>query len=86
MKSTRRLTSHYASQLDSSGTLNEQEAPQKPHREPLRRIARGVALAIGLSLFIPSAHAPALNLKPKEYAYVLLNSKTQYKSPKSVTQ
>ena len=61
------------------GTLNEQEALEKPHREPLKRIARGVALAIGLSLFIPSAHAPALNVEPKEFAYLLLNNKTQYK-------
>lgn len=66
--------------LDKRGTLTELEALEKPHREPLRRLARGVALAIGLSLFIPSAHAPALNLKPKQFAYYALNyNKTQYK-------
>lgn len=80
MKTTRRLTCGYINVLCGFGTLNELEALEKPHREPLRRLVRGVALAIGLSLFIPSAHAPALNLKPKEFAYYALNyNKTQYK-------
>ena len=66
--------------FDTHGTLKPLEALEKPHRGPLRRLARGVALAIGLSLFIPSAHAPALNITPKQYAYFALNSNTtQYK-------
>ena len=66
--------------LDYHGTLKPLEALEKPHREPLRRLARGVALAIGLLLFIPSAHAPALNITPKRYAYFAVHSNTtQYK-------
>ena len=63
-----------------TGTLKPLEALEKPHRGSLRRLTRGVALAIGLLLFIPSAHAPALNITPKRYAYFALNSNTtQYK-------
>ena len=62
-----------------TGTLKG-ERPSGAHPEPLRRIARGVAIAIGISLFMPTAHAPALNLAPKQFAYYALNyNKTQYK-------
>lgn len=75
---TRRLTSTNTNELDSDGTLYGKKACGA-FRESRSRLARAVALAIGLSLFIPSAHAPALNLKPKQFAYILLNDKTQYK-------
>ena len=80
MKTTRRLTSTFSLRFDMLGTLNKLEALEKPHRGSLRRLTRGVALAIGLLLFIPSAHAPALNITPKRYAYFALHSNTtQYK-------
>lgn len=79
MKTTRRLTSTFSSRFDMLGTLKG-ERPSGAHPEPLRRIARGVAIAIGISLFMPSAHAPALNITPKEYAYhALQQNTTQYK-------
>ena len=43
------LTSTYANGFDTSGTLYG-EKPSGLHREPLRRLVRGVAIAIGLSL------------------------------------
>ena len=61
------------------GTLKGKKS-QRLQPEPLRRIARGVALAIGISLFATPANAPALNLSSKQFAYTLLKeNKTQYR-------
>ena len=45
------------------GTLSEQSL-SKAHREPLRRLVRGVLLAIGIALCFPTE---AGSTKPKEY-------------------
>ena len=39
--------------LDKAGTLSG-ESPSRAHREPLRRIARGVAIVIGIALSMQS--------------------------------
>ena len=55
MKRHAALTSTFTNVLDSSGTLTQQSL-SKAHREPLRGVARGVLVAIGLSLcFMQSA-------------------------------
>ena len=55
MKRNTALTSTYTNELDSNGTLTQQSL-SKAHREPLRGVARGVLVAIGLSLcFMQSA-------------------------------
>jgi hypothetical protein len=55
MKRHAALTSTYTNMLDTSGTLTQQSL-SKAHREPLRGVARGVLVAIGLSLcFMQSA-------------------------------
>lgn len=64
--------------MKTSLVRSSSERFSKAHREPLRRLVRGVAVAIGISLFMPSAHAPALEMTAKEYASVQMN-KTQYK-------
>jgi hypothetical protein len=47
------LTSTFTNILDMSGTL-QARASKKAHPEPLRRIARGVAVAIGIALSMQS--------------------------------
>ena len=55
MKRHTALTSTYTNEFDSNGTLTAQSL-SKAHREPLRGVARGVLVAIGLSLcFMQSA-------------------------------
>ncbi len=49
--------------LDSIGTLSEQSL-SKAHRERLRRVARGVLVAIGIALCFPTE---AGSTKPKQY-------------------
>lgn len=49
-KATRLLTSTFTNVLDSYGTLSGLEPLQGAHPEPLKRRARGVALAIGIAL------------------------------------
>lgn len=66
------LTRAFTSRLDKGVYANQARGLQGPQPEPLKRIARGVALALGLSLFMPPALAPGLDLTPKEYARVLL--------------
>ena len=57
------LTSTYANGFDSDGTLTQQSL-SKAHREPLRGVARGVLVAIGISLLlVPEAGG----VKPKQY-------------------
>ena len=55
MKRNTALTSTYTNRFDNDGTLTQQSL-SKAHREPLRGVARGVLVAIGLSLcFMQSA-------------------------------
>ena len=67
--------------LDSSGTLRKQNA-SGVHPEPLRGVARGVLLAIGIALLlVPSAGGSEQILNtytPKEYAYYSLHNKKEY--------
>ena len=76
------LTSTYSNQLDTDGTLSQQSL-SKAHREPLRGVARGVLVAIGLSLcFMPeagSSNMSDIKMTPKEYAYHSLNNLKEYK-------
>ena len=67
--------------LDMVGTLSTQ-SPSRAHRDPLRRVGRGVLVAIGITLFTPAyADAPdeAKRLTIKEYAAVLVDDKDQMK-------
>ena len=68
--------------LDSTSTLSQQSL-SKAHREPLRGVARGVLVAIGLSLcFMPDAGSSQMmrpELTPREYASILVDDKQQMK-------
>ena len=79
MKRNTALTCTYADSLDIDGTLTAQ-SPSRAHRDPLRRVGRGVLVAIGITLFTP-AYADAPNgfkrLTIKEYAAVLVDDKYQ---------
>jgi len=75
MKATRSLTSTYINEPMSSGTLTQQSL-SKAHREPLRGVARGVLVAIGIALcFMPEAGGskPMQYVTYKEYALHLLH-------------
>ena len=74
MKRHAALTSTYANELDIDGTLTAQSL-SKAHRDPLRRVGRGVLVAIGISLcFMPIAGGsiPKQYISYKEYAYYAL--------------
>ncbi len=74
MKRHTALTSTYANELDSDGTLTAQ-SPSGAHRDPLRRVGRGVLVAIGISLcLMPEAGGsiPKEYISYKEYAYYAL--------------
>ena len=61
--------------LDTHGTLTQQSL-SKAHREPLRGVARGVLVAIGISLLlVPDAGGskPMQYVSYKEYALYLLD-------------
>ena len=61
--------------LDMNGTLTAQSLP-KAHREPLRGVARGVLVAIGIALCImPDAGGskPVQYISYKEYALLSLD-------------
>ena len=79
MKPTRGLTCGFNDVLPPSGTLATQ-SPSRAHRDPLRRVGRGVLVAIGITLFTPAyADAPyvAKQLTIKEYAAILVDDKKQ---------
>ena len=79
MKRNTALTCGFTDSLDTSGTLTAQ-SPSRAHRDPLRRVGRGVLVAIGISLFSPAyADAPdeVKRLTIKEYAAVLVDDKYQ---------
>jgi hypothetical protein len=75
MKRHAALTSTYTNMLDTSGTLTQQSL-SKAHREPLRGVARGVLVAIGLSLcFMQSAGSTSYKdyVDYKTYSLYLLD-------------
>ena len=82
MKRNTDLTSTYVNVFDNDGTLTAQSL-SKAHREPLRGVARGVLVAIGISLLLPyeagSSNMSDIKLTPKHYAYHSLNDIKQYK-------
>jgi hypothetical protein len=82
MKRNTALTSTYTNGFDSDGTLTAQ-SPSGAHRDPLRRVGRGVLVAIGISLFTPAYADAPVQAKPsmtiREYAAVLVDDKTQMK-------
>ena len=79
MKRNTALTRAFTDLLDTRGTLATQ-SPSGAHRDPLRRVGRGVLVAIGITLFTPAyAGSPDVvkQLTIKEYAAVLVDDKTQ---------
>ena len=68
--------------LDSRGTLTAQSL-SKAHRKPLRGVACGVLVAIGISLFsMPEAGSMNANKRYvtyKQYASIILDNPQQYK-------
>ena len=74
MKRHTALTSTYVNVFDIDGTLTAQ-SPSGAHRDPLRRVGRGVLVAIGIALCImPDAGGakPIQYVSYKEYAYYAL--------------
>ncbi len=82
MKRNTALTRTYTNGFDSDGTLTAQSL-SKAHRDPLRRVGRGVLVAIGIILFTPAyADAPdeaKQYVSVKEYAAHKLQNTQQYK-------
>lgn len=80
MKTTRHLTCGFNNVLPLSGTLSTQ-SPSRAHRDPLRRVGRGVLVAIGITLFSPAYAGAPDEAKPlmtiKDYAAVLVDDKYQ---------
>lgn len=74
------LTCGFTDVLDSNGTLTAQ-SPSRAHRDPLRRVGRGVLVAIGISLFSPAYAVAPVDEKQyvsiKEYAAILVDDKDQ---------
>jgi len=71
MKRNTALSRTYVNEFDSNGTLTAQSL-SKAHREPLRGVARGVLVAIGIALCImPDAGGskPVQYVTYKEFAY-----------------
>ena len=75
MKATRTLSRAFTNRFDINGTLTAQSL-SKAHREPLRGVARGVLVAIGIALCImPDAGGskPVQYISYKEYALISLD-------------
>ena len=57
------------------------QSPSRAHRDPLRRVGRGVLVAFGISLFSPAYAVAPIDEKQylsiKEYAAILVDDKTQ---------
>ena len=66
MKRHTALSRTFSYVLPSSGTLTAQSL-SKAHREPLRGVARGVLVAIGIALCIMPNAGSAIPMQPKEY-------------------
>ncbi len=77
---TRGLSRAFTNGFDSDGTLSTQ-SPSRAHRDPLRRVGRGVLVAIGISMFSPAnavaPHMANTYTTAKEYAAILVDDKTQ---------
>ena len=82
MKRNTALSRTYTNGFDIDGTLTAQSL-SKAHREPLRGVARGVLVAIGIALCImPDAGGSKpmqIELTPREYASILVDDKKQMK-------
>jgi len=82
MKRNTALTSTYTNGFDIDGTLTAQ-SPSGAHRDPLRRVGRGVLVAIGITLFTPAYAVAPVEAKQyisaKEYAALRLDNNQQYK-------
>jgi len=75
MKRNAALTSTYVNGFDNDGTLTAQ-SPSGAHRDPLRRVGRGVLVAIGISVcFMPNAGSTSSKeyISYKEYSLYLLD-------------
>ena len=70
------LTSTYTNEIDTSGTL---QARAHQGLTPSRlRVARGVAAAIGIALFVPMSNASSGSIdaiQPKDYIRLVLDDK-----------
>ena len=67
------MTSTYSNEFDTSGTL--QARAHQGLTSSRRCVARGVAAAIGIALFMPMAHASSGSIdaiKPKDYIRMTL--------------
>jgi hypothetical protein len=57
------------------------QSPSRAHRDPLRRVGRGVLVAFGISLFSPAYAVAPVDEKQyvsiKEYAAILVDDKDQ---------
>jgi hypothetical protein len=82
MKRNTALNSTFTNEFDIDGTLTRQSLA-KAQPEPLRRLARGVLVAIGIALCnVPYAGGSENVLNtytPKEYAYYSLDNIKEYK-------
>jgi hypothetical protein len=80
MKRNTALTCCYTNGFDSDGTLTAQK-PLRLHRDPLRRVGRGVLVAIGITLFTPAyAGSPDVarpSITIREYAAILVDDDKQ---------
>jgi hypothetical protein len=68
--------------IDKDDMLTAQ-SPSGAHRDPLRRVGRGVLVAFGISLFTPAYAVAPVEAKQyisaKEYAALRLDNTQQYK-------
>ena len=75
------LTCGFTDSLDKAGTLTTQ-SPSRAQRGPLRRIARGVLVAIGILVFTPAYAVAPIDgkqyISAKEYAALRLDNKAEY--------
>ncbi len=82
MKRNTALSRTYTNGFDIDGTLTAQSL-SKAHRKPLRGVACGVLVAIGISLLLPyeagSTNLQDISMTPKQYAYYSLGDLKQYK-------
>jgi hypothetical protein len=76
------LTSTFTNEPTPSDTLTAQSL-SKAHREPLRGVARGVLVAIGIALCTMSSAGGSdisnIKMTPKQYAYYSLDNIKEYK-------
>ena len=66
MKATRALSRAFTNRFDINGTLTAQSL-SKAHREPLRGVARGVLVAIGIALLLVPRAGSSESVQQKEY-------------------